>query len=344
MTHTRVPTSHSHDMDAVHDEITRLPQLSRALVAVAFVVAFALNPLFAFDDAVAFCPRDVLFRAQFHRVFAHALHVDGPLSGVALAVAAARIVAPFERERGTLRCAWDGCVAVALANGTACVIAVLLGGVFPRILAENYLFGTGAFEGMFVVFARECARTPTNVLTFPAIGATIPARRAPFIFGLAAMFLGGNALELVSCVYVGHAWGSGLGFTWATASDGYLADLENAPQNRWLLGTNYVAVNGQTLPVSREGASGTSTGAFTDGFLAAVSNFVREVQGRVSAAFARFRREDAESLDEPSTASAPPEASATADTRPKPTTREERAAAFAAAFDRRRDGDGASPT
>lgn len=329
-------------MDAIHDEIARLPQLSRALVALAFIVAFALNPLFAFDDVVCMCPRDVLFRAQLHRVFAHALHVDGPLSGLALAVAAARIVAPFERERGTLRCAWDGCAGVALANGTACVLAVLLGGVFPGILAENYLFGTGAFEGMFVVFARECARTPTNALTFPAIGATIPARRAPFIFGLVAMFLGGNALELVSCAYVGHAWGSGLGFTWAAASDGYLADLENAPQHRWLLGANYVAVNGQTLPVSREGASGSSS-AFTDGVLAAVSNFVREARGRAATALARFRREDAAPSDEPSTASAPPEASASADTRPKPSTREERAAAFAAAFERRRDGDGASP-
>jgi len=330
-------------MDAIHDEVARLPPLSRALVVLAFVVAFALNPLLAFDDVVAMCPRDVLFRAQVHRLFTHALHVDGPLSGVVLALAAARVVAPFERERGTLRTAWDGFAAVALANGTACVIAVLVGGLFPAMLAENYLFGTGAFEGMFVVFARECARTPTNALTVPAFGATIPARRAPFIFGLLAMFFGGNALELVACAYVGHAWGSGLAFTWAVASDGYLADFENAPQNRWMLGANYVAVNGQTLPVSREGANDASS-TFADGVLASLSNVVRDMRGRASAAFARFRREETNSSAETATPSAAPEASASADNRPKPTTREERAAAFAAAFDRRRDGDdGASP-
>ena len=58
------------------DEYARLPLCARALVPYALVIGFVLNPLFSLDDFVAFCPGDILRRAQFHRVFASLLYLS----------------------------------------------------------------------------------------------------------------------------------------------------------------------------------------------------------------------------------------------------------------------------
>ena len=85
------------------DEYARLPLCARALVPYALVIGFVLNPLFSLDDFVAFCPGDILRRAQFHRVFTSLLYIEGAFSALAIAWAAFRVVAPWERSRGTLR-------------------------------------------------------------------------------------------------------------------------------------------------------------------------------------------------------------------------------------------------
>ena len=67
------------------DEYARLPLCARALVPYALVIGFVLNPLFGLDDFVAFCPGDILRRAQFHRVFASLLYIEGAFSTLLVA-------------------------------------------------------------------------------------------------------------------------------------------------------------------------------------------------------------------------------------------------------------------
>ena len=327
-------------MDVVQDELNRSPPLALSVVVASVVVGLVLNPVFAFDDAFAFCPRDVLFRAQIHRVFTSVAHVDGPLSALLACALSVRVIARRERERGTLRTLFDGATVFWLTTGCATVISVILGPIMPVILRDNYMFGTGVFAAAFGTFARECARASASDVTQLGIVGAVPTKRAPAVVGFVALLLGANALELASCLYVGYAWGSRGAFEWANVSDGTLADLENGSLRLIARAPGYVAVNGQTLPVTtRDGAgvSATSWSTFAGGVFAAASVAAREVRSRVVSQRrtegAAARTTAAETSDQSSAS----EQSGDEDTRPKPDTREERAAAFAAALERRKN-------
>jgi hypothetical protein len=136
------------------DEYARLPLCARALVPYALVIGFVLNPLFSLDDFVAFCPGDILRRAQFHRVFASLLYIEGAFSTLLVAWAAFRVVAPWERSRGTLRTLSDAVAASVLANATTTCFATIVGAFVPAVFEVNFLGGTGVFTSCFVLFTR----------------------------------------------------------------------------------------------------------------------------------------------------------------------------------------------
>jgi hypothetical protein len=322
------------------DEYAHLPLLSRALIPCALVIGFVLNPLFGLDDFVAFCPGDILRRAQFHRVFTSLLYIEGAISTLLVAWMAFRVVAPWERQRGTLRTLSDGVAAAVLANCTATCFATIAGAFVPAVFEVNFLGGTGVFTSGYVLFTREIGRAPANVDLMTPLGVAMPAKRAPYVAAVILVFLGGcNPLEVLACLYVGNAWAVN-GMVWATASDGALAQLENGALRFASRQPGYVAVNGQILPVvARDGSSDGSpstTSALVDSALAMVSNAMREARRRFAATTNRSAAAAAETTPEsPATVEDAPSPSRGADTRPKPQTREERAAAFAAAFERR---------
>ena len=326
------------------DEYARLPLCARALVPYALVIGFVLNPLFSLDDFVAFCPGDILRRAQFHRVFTSLLYIEGAFSALAIAWAAFRVVAPWERSRGTLRTVSDAVSASVLANATATCFATIAYPFAPAVFEVNFLGGTGVFTSCFVLFTREIARAPANTDLATPFGVAMPAKRAPYVTAVILVFLGGcNPLEVLSCLYVGNAWAAN-GMVWATISDGALAQLENGGLRFASRQPGYVAVNGQILPVvSRDGSSDSSSStasSFVEGLVAMVSAAAREARRR----FGQMANRSAATASAttpagPATIDDAPSASRGVDTRPKPQTREERAAAFAAAFERRNADD-----
>ena len=326
------------------DEYARLPLCARALVPYALVIGFVLNPLFSLDDFVAFCPGDILRRAQFHRVFASLLYIEGAFSTLLVAWAAFRVVAPWERSRGTLRTLSDAVAASVLANATTTCFATIVGAFVPAVFEVNFLGGTGVFTSCFVLFTREIARAPANTDLATPFGVAMPAKRAPYVTAVILVFLGGcNPLEVLACLYVGNAWAAN-GIVWATANDGTLAQLENGALRFASRQPGYVAVNGQMLPVvSRDSSSDSSSStasSFVEGVVAMVSNAAREARRRFAETANRSAAPAAATTPAaPATADEAPSASRGVDTRPKPQTREERAAAFAAAFERRNSDD-----
>ena len=168
------------------------------------------------------------------------------------------------------------------------------------------------------------------------------------------ILFGWNVVQVLAAVCVGTAWGSGrAGAEWAMVTDGYLAEAENASLAFASRIPGYVAVNGQTLPVTtreRESGVGTSSSSslsFVARAMDAVSRAFGETRGRFASASSRRRSsDDASASTAAGDAPADDAPATTNDQRSKPVTREERAAAFAAAFERRHDredgGGGAS--
>ena len=329
------------------DEYARLPLCARALVPYALVIGFVLNPLFSLDDFVAFCPGDILRRAQFHRVFASLLYIEGAFSALrdrVGGVSRRRALGAFARHvEDSLS---DAVAASVLANATATCFATIAGPFAPAVFEVNFLGGTGVFTSCFVLFTREIARAPANTDLATPFGVAMPAKRAPYVTAVILVFLGGcNPLEVLACLYVGNAWAAN-GMVWATSERRYaLAQLENGALRFASRQPGYVAVNGQMLPVVSRDRS-----------LAIV---LAQRRARSSKVWWRWcpprrARRDADSAETanrsaapaaattpaaPATADDAPSASRGVDTRPKPQTREERAAAFAAAFERRNADD-----
>ncbi len=341
-------------LDDAHAAFAELPPCSKSIVVGAIVVGLILNPIFGIDDLVAFCPLDVLRRGQFHRLLTSALHVDGPIATVACCVVAVRIIAPWERHRGTLRAAFDGAAATLFVNVASIAFAVLAAPFAPNVFKPNFLGDSGALVATFMVFVRETTRAAANVDAAAPFVGTISAKRAPTAAAVVLILFGWNVVQVLAAVCVGTAWGSGrAGAEWAVATDGYLADAENASLAFASRIPGYVAVNGQTLPVTtreREsgvGPSSSSSSSFVARAMDAVSRAVGETRGRFASASSRRRSSDDASAS-PAAGDAPADdaPATTNDQRSKPVTREERAAAFAAAFERRHDredgGGGAS--
>jgi hypothetical protein len=245
-----------------------------------------------------------------------------------------------------LRTLSDAVAASVLANATATCFATIVGAFVPAVFEVNFLGGTGVFTSCFVLFTREIARAPANTDLATPFGVAMPAKRAPYVTAVILVFLGGcNPLEVLSCLYVGNAWAAN-GIVWATPSDGALAQLENGALRFASRQPGYVAVNGQMLPVvSRDGSSGDSSSStassLVEGVVAMVSNLAREARRRFAQMANRSAAPAAATTPAaPATADEAPSASrGVVDTRPKPQTREERAAAFAAAFERRNADD-----
>ena len=348
------PTAMS--LDDAHAAFVELPPCSKSIVVGAIVVGLILNPIFGLDDVVAFCPLDVLRRGQFHRLLTSALHVDGPIATVACCVVAIRIIAPWERHRGTLRAAFDGAAATLFVNVASIAFAVLAAPFAPNVFKPNFLGDSGALVATFTVFVRETTRAPANVDAAAHFGGTISAKRAPTAAAVVLILFGWNVVQVLAAVCVGTAWGSGrAGAEWAMVTDGYLAEAENASLAFASRIPGYVAVNGQTLPVTtreRESGVGTSSSSsssssFVARAMDAVSRAFGETRGRFASASSRRRSsDDASASTAAGDAPADDVPATTNDQRSKPVTREERAAAFAAAFERRHDredgGGGAS--
>ena len=243
------PTAMS--LDDAHAAFVELPPCSKSIVVGAVVVGLILNPIFGIDDLVAFCPLDVLRRGQFHRLLTSALHVDGPIATVACCVVAVRIIAPWERHRGTLRAAFDGAAATLFVNVASIAFAVLAAPFAPNVFKPNFLGDSGALVATFTVFVRETTRAPANVDAAAHFGGTISAKRAPTAAAVVLILFGWNVVQVLAAVCVGTAWGAGrAGAEWAMVTDGYLAEAENASLALASRIPGYVAVNGQTLPVT----------------------------------------------------------------------------------------------
>jgi len=330
-------------LDDPHAAFYALPPCSRLIVVGVVVIGVVLNPIFGLDDVVAFCPVDILTRGQLHRLVTSALYVEGVFGTIACCVASVRIIAPWEQSRGTLRTAFDGASAIFLTNCAAVAFSILAGAIAPHIVwRANFLGDTGVLVAVYVSFVRETTRAPATAELATPFGVAVPAKRAPFAAGVILILFGWNFIEVFAALYVGTSWGLGQANTaWAVASDGFLADLENTTLAFASQSSGYVAVNGQTLPVTRDRESGgeRAGASIVVSAMDAVSTAAREMRRRFASG--RRRSSDDEAAEDASAAEDAPatDAPATtiADARPKPMTREERAAAFAAAFERRHD-------
>lgn len=239
-------------------------------------------------------------------------------------------------------------------NVASIAFAVLAAPFAPNVFKPNFLGDSGALVATFTVFVRETTRAPANVDAAAHFGGTISAKRAPTAAAVVLILFGWNVVQVLAAVCVGTAWGSGrAGAEWAMVTDGYLAEAENASLAFASRIPGYVAVNGQTLPVTtreREsgvGTSSSSSSSFVARAMDAVSRAFGETRGRFASASSRRRSsDDASASTAAGDAPADDAPATTNDQRSKPVTREERAAAFAAAFERRHDredgGGGAS--
>jgi hypothetical protein len=329
-------------LDDPHAAFHALPPCSKLIVVGVVVIGLVLNPIFGLDDAVAFCPVDILTRGQLHRLVTSALYVEGIVASLACCVAAVRIIAPWEQSRGTLRTAFDGASAIFLTNVASLAFAILAGAFAPHIVwRANFLGDTGVLVAVYALFVREMTRAPATAELATPFGVAAPAKRVPVAAAVILIVFGWNFIEVFAALYVGTSWGLGQANTaWVVASDGFLANLENTTLAFASQSAGYVAVNGQTLPVTRDRESGgeRAGASIVASAMEAVSTAAREMRRRFASG--RRRSSDAEDAEDASVAEDAPatDAPATtiADARPKPVTREERAAAFAAAFEQRR--------
>jgi len=330
-------------LQVAQERVNALPLLARTVAYTAPVVGLVLNPILHFDDLVVFAPIDVLQRAQLHRIFTHIFYIEGLFSCVFVVIAAVRVLGDWEQVYGTLRTAHDLLLACAATNACTVAFSILVGGFYPAVFKENFISGTGVLQAMFTFFVRQLMRLPSNIdVQVPVLG-ILPPKRLPFAVAFLLVLFGVNVLEVLSSLYVGIAW-AGSSLDWVTVTDATLADWENGVLLSVSRKPGYVAVNGQMLPVTDRGNANAS-----DGSVASVESVLRDVQhrfSRLTAAFARRRHRDDPSATREAPARDDADASTSsttdADTRPKPTTREERAAAFAASYERRmaqqRDG------
>jgi membrane associated rhomboid family serine protease len=341
-----VMSAEPNPLQAAQERVNALPLLARTVAYAAPVVAIVLNPIFHFDDFVVFAPIDVLQRAQLHRIFTHIFYIEGLFSCVFVVIAAVRVLGEWETVYGTLRTAHDLLLASAATNACTVAFSILVGGFYPAVFKENFISGTGVLQAMFTFFVRRLMRLPSNIdVQVPVLG-IVPPKRLPFAVAFLLVLFGVNVLEVFASLYVGIAW-AGSSLDWVTVSDATLADWENGVLLSVSRKPGYVAVNGQMLPVETDRGNASASQA---GSVESVESVLRDVQhrfSRLAAAFARRRNRDdasATSRDAPARDDADAGTSSTtdADTRPKPTTREERAAAFAASYERRmaqqRDG------
>lgn len=332
-------------LQAAQERVNALPLLARTVAYAAPVVALVLNPVLHFDDLVVFAPIDVLQRAQLHRIFTHIFYIEGLFSCVCVVIAAVRVLGEWETVYGTLRTGHDLLLACAATNACTVAFSILVGGFYPVVFKESFISGTGVLQAMFTFFVRQLMRLPSNIdVQVPVLG-IVPPKRLPFAVAFLLVLFGVNVLEVFASLYVGIAW-AGSSLDWATVTDATLADWENGVLLSVSRKPGYVAVNGQMLPVTDHGNASAAQSRSVE----SVENVIRDVQhrfSRLAAAFARRRNRDdagASSREAPARDDADAGTSSTTDvdTRPKPTTREERAAAFAASYERRmaqqRDG------
>lgn len=323
-----------------------MPLAARSCAIASVVIACILNPLFAFDDAVCFTAYDVLARGQLWRLAFAVAYVDGIIGCVVVVILAARAIAAFETQHGTLRCISDGILAVVAANVCALATSLVVAPFVESALSPTAISGSGVVIAAAVIGTRQCHRASANVDVAISDALAISARKLPAVVALTFVFFGSRVAEVAGWYLAGVAWAEGH-LDAFVLSDERLESLERGACARVRRQQGYVGVRGDvaSLPTSSiEGHDSLTPTRVLASVVALVTHVRDHMRGRLDAYANRRREASTEaSSDEridgsPTTFGATPSTSSSStshDTRPKPESREERAAAFASALERR---------
>ena len=324
-----------------------MPLVARWCAIASVIIAFVLNPLFAFDDVVCFTAYDVLARGQLWRLASACAYVDGVFGCVIVVILAMRAIAAFETQHGSLRCVADGVLAVIAANVCALATSLVVAPFVPSALSPTAISGSGVVIAIAVIGTRQCRRT-MNVDVLLSDSVTISARKLPAVVALFFLVFGARVAEVAGWYLAGSAWAEGH-LDKLVLSDDQLEALERGVCARVRRQQGYVGVRGASLPTS----SGSEHASTALAFMTHMRDQLRDVfnayasrqrdapsasssatEGETTVAAA----ESADAMTSRSGASPPvstPSSAISEDPRPKPESREERAAAFASALERR---------
>ena len=140
-----------------------MPLVARCCAIASVIIAFVLNPLFAFDDVVCFTAYDVLARGQLWRLASACAYVDGVFGCAIVVILAMRAIATFETQQGSLRCLADGVLAVIAANVCALATSLIVAPFVPSALSPTAISGSGVVIAVAVIGTRQCRRAAMNV-------------------------------------------------------------------------------------------------------------------------------------------------------------------------------------
>ena len=324
-----------------------MPLVARWCAIASVIVAFVLNPLFAFDDVVCFTAYDVLARGQLWRLASACAYVDGVFGCAIVVILAMRAIAAFETQHGSLRCVADGVLAVIAANVCALATSLVVAPFVPSALSPTAISGSGVVIAVAVIGTRQCRRAAMNVDVLLSDSVTISARKLPAVVALFFLVFGARVAEVAGWYLAGSAWAEGH-LDKLVLSDEQLEALERGVCARVRRQQGYVGVRGASLPTSSGSEHASTALAFMmymrdqlRDLLDAYASRQRDAPSASASATEGERSvdaaESAAAMTSRSGASTPstPSSAISEDPRPKPESREERAAAFASALERR---------
>jgi len=327
-----------------------MPLVARCCAIASVIIAFVLNPLFAFDDVVCFTAYDVLARGQLWRLASACAYVDGVFGCAIVVILAMRAIATFETQQGSLRCLADGVLAVIAANVCALAASLIVAPFVPSALSPTAISGSGVVIAVAVIGTRQCRRAAMNVDVDVLLSdsVTISARKLPAVVALFFLVFGARVAEVAGWYLAGSAWAEGH-LDKLVLSDEQLEALERGVCARVRRQQGYVGVRGASLPTSTGSEHASTALAFMMRMRDQLRDVLSEYASRrrdapsASASATEGERsvdaaESADAMTSRSGASTPsstPSSTISEDPRPKPESREERAAAFASALERR---------